>query len=150
MGQASPDFALLRLSPVARYALSAASHLALQTEGSVSGVEGIAGGRRLPRSYLSKILRQLARRGLVTSRRGRTGGHRLARPASDISLAEILRAVEIPHIGHRRCLLELRGCGQGSPCVIHHLAVIAENRIWTALERTTLAAYARGLERIRI
>ena len=150
MRQKDPDFALLRLSPVARYALSAASHLALQAQGSVSGVEGIAGGRRLPVSFLPKILRRLARRGLVTSRRGRTGGHALARPARDISLAEIVRAVEMPHKGKRHCLLELRGCAEGTPCVIHHLAVGAEKKLWTALESTTLSAYARGLEGIRI
>lgn len=145
MGQESPNFPLIRLSPAAQYGLGAAAHLALQSGSALSGMERIARRRGLPASYLAKIMRRLAEKKIVSSRRGRGGGHTLARPANRITLAEIVRAVETLAPAPRRCLLELRDCSFGTPCVLHDDVVSTEDRLWKVLEKTTLSSYARRL-----
>lgn len=140
------DFALTQLSPAARHALSAASHLARQAPGRMLSVKDIGKECGLPSSFLAKILKRLARRGIVVSRRGPGGGHRLARPAGDITLAEVVTAARIAAPVRRRCLLELRGCGDGAPCAIHDLFEDSERRLWKALRAVTLRRYAAGGE----
>lgn len=143
MGQNSPNIALLRISPAARYALSAASRLALQPPGERARLDRIAVGDGLPPSFLAKILRALAKRRIVVSRRGRGGGHLLARPSGEITLGEIVAAVEAPRRKSRRCLLKLRSCAAGVPCVLHDPAAASEKKLWKVLSRTTLASYVR-------
>ncbi len=70
--------------------------------GSPVPAEGLATSQALPRQFLQNILNQLRHTGLVVSQRGSEGGYRLARPPSEISLADIMRAVEGP-------LAEVRG-----------------------------------------
>lgn len=137
----NPTFVLTQFSPAARYALSAASYLARRPE-TLCSAEDIAAGGGLPRSFLAKILKRLSRRGLVSSRRGPGGGHALARPADEITLAEIVAAVEKPAPGKHRCLLELRDCGNGEPCAIHDMMVRSERRFQKALSSVTLGRYA--------
>lgn len=59
-------------------------------------LETIASRHRIPRKYLSQIMMQLRQAGLIVSRRGSQGGHRLAKPPAEISLGSVLRAVEGP------------------------------------------------------
>ena len=59
-------------------------------------VERIATEQRIPRNFLENILLDLRHAELVTSRRGVEGGYRLARPATEISVADVIRAVEGP------------------------------------------------------
>ncbi|WP_373355404.1 Rrf2 family transcriptional regulator [Pseudoroseicyclus sp. CXY001] len=89
------------LSQKARYALHAAIHLARAE--AVAGAEeravtaaAIAAAEGIPPKYLEQILADLKRRGIVRGRRGPSGGYRLARPAAEISFAEILRGVDGP------------------------------------------------------
>ncbi|HEX7276551.1 MAG TPA: Rrf2 family transcriptional regulator [Acidimicrobiales bacterium] len=70
--------------------------------GSPVPAEALATSQALPRQFLQNILNQLRHTGLVLSQRGSEGGYRLARPPSEISLADIMRAVEGP-------LAEVRG-----------------------------------------
>ncbi|ONM46489.1 RrF2 family transcriptional regulator [Nocardia donostiensis] len=58
--------------------------------------ESIAAAQRIPPKVLESVLAELRRAGLVTSRRGPDGGYRLARPAIDISIADVIRALEGP------------------------------------------------------
>lgn len=58
--------------------------------------ESIAESQQIPAKFLEQILAELRRAGLVTSRRGAVGGYALARPAAEISVADVIRAVEGP------------------------------------------------------
>lgn len=58
--------------------------------------ETIASAQRIPPKVLETVLAELRRAGLVTSRRGPDGGYRLARPAAEISVADVIRAIEGP------------------------------------------------------
>jgi Rrf2 family protein len=76
----------------ADYAIRALVALAAAEEPLTADV--IARDRAVPKTYLTVILAELRRAGLVRSRRGRTGGYTLAKSPADISLAEVLRAVD--------------------------------------------------------
>jgi Rrf2 family protein len=86
----------VRLSAKGEYALRALLDLALvQGEGLVP-IQDVAGRQRIPQRYLEQVLLALKRAGLAESRRGSAGGYRLGRAPGDITVGEVLRAVEGP------------------------------------------------------
>lgn len=85
----------MRLSARVDYALRAAAELAAASGGPVTA-EQLARSQVIPGKFLENILTQLRRSGLVRSQRGPVGGYWLARPAADISLADVIRAVDGP------------------------------------------------------
>jgi len=91
----------MRLSARVDYALRAMAELAAAGEGPVKS-ESIASRQRIPPRFLERILGELRRAGMVASQRGADGGYWLARPAREISLAHVIRAIEGP-------LAEIRG-----------------------------------------
>jgi Rrf2 family protein len=105
------------LSQTAVYALRATLCLAVDQNVRLR-VDDIAERLDLPRNYLSKILNVLARASVLTSSRGRGGGFRLARPASEVMLREIVQRFEpTPAVGG--CLLGRAVCSDLNPCVAH-------------------------------
>src|SRR5215510_14915902 len=90
----------MRLSARADYALRAAVELAA-TSGEHTTAEQLARAQHIPAKFLEAILTQLRRAGLVRSQRGPEGGFWLAKPAADISLADIIRAIDGPLVGVR-------------------------------------------------
>jgi Rrf2 family protein len=90
----------MRLSARADYALRAAIEIATVTEGHVTA-EQVAARQGIPVKFLETILTQLRRAGLVRSQRGPDGGFWLAHPADQISLADIIRAIDGQLLGVR-------------------------------------------------
>jgi len=90
----------MRLSARADYALRAAVELAATTSEHTTAEE-VARAQHIPAKFLEAILTQLRRAGLVRSQRGPEGGFWLARPAAEISLADIIRAVDGQLVGVR-------------------------------------------------
>src|ERR1700760_212005 len=90
----------MRLSARADYALRAAIELASATDSHVTA-DKIARSQQIPGRFLETILPQLRRAGLIRSQRGPEGGFWLARPANEISLADIIRAIDGPLLGVR-------------------------------------------------
>src|SRR5262249_7473524 len=82
-------------SATADYASPAAGELAAAADGPVKG-ERIATAQGIPPNFLENILGDLRNAGIVASRRGAEGGYWLARPADEVSLAEVIRAVDGP------------------------------------------------------
>jgi Rrf2 family protein len=85
----------VRASAKADYAIRAMVELAAAPPGVVKS-ELIATAQEIPRNFLENILLDLRHAGLVVSQRGAVGGYRLARPAAQISVADVIRAVEGP------------------------------------------------------
>lgn len=85
----------MRISAKADYAVRAALELATAGDASLPA-EVVATRQDIPLYFLRKIFSELRLANLVTTQRGREGGHRLARPADEISVADILRAMEGP------------------------------------------------------
>ena len=89
--------ARVKVSAKADYAVRAAAELAAaQDTGSLVRAETIATAQGIPQRFLENILSDLRHAGLVQSQRGAEGGHRLNRPAAEISVADIIRAVDGP------------------------------------------------------
>jgi Rrf2 family protein len=88
----------VRLSARVDYAVRACVELAVaQGRGQTwTKAEQIAGAQDIPANFLDAILRDLRRAGLLESRRGQEGGHRLAQQASEVSVAEVIRAIDGP------------------------------------------------------
>src|SRR6201989_543590 len=91
---------LMHLSARPDYALRAAIELAAASSGHVTA-DQLAKTQGIPGKFLEAILTQLRRAGLVRSQRGPDGGFWLARPAAEISLADIIRAIGGPLVGVR-------------------------------------------------
>lgn len=108
---------MMTLPQTAEYALRAVTHIAATANGHPVRVDDIARALAVPRNYLSKTLHQLARAGVLDSTRGRGGGFRLARPASELTLSQVVAPFGLPD--RSRCLLGRRECGDRTACAAH-------------------------------
>jgi Rrf2 family protein len=135
------------LSSKARYALRALVELARQGGGQTTAGE-LAERADAPRKFLEAILLELARRGVVVSRRGKLGGYSLARPAEAISFAEVIRIVDGPlalapcvsRLSFRKC----DDCPDLATCSIREALLRARDATAEVLEAYSLADAARG------
>ena len=84
----------LKLSTKGRYGLRALIDLALYSESEAVSIQSIATRQNISDSYLEQLVRKLKSAGLVVSVRGAQGGYKLARPAGEISVGDVLRALE--------------------------------------------------------
>ncbi|MFZ1994875.1 MAG: Rrf2 family transcriptional regulator [Solirubrobacteraceae bacterium] len=117
----------MRVSAKADYAVRAVVELAASEHFPVKAEE-IANEQAIPLTFLVKILHELRMAGLIRTQRGPDGGHELARPAADISVADVLRAVEGP-------LAEVRGT---APEAVEYMGSAEPlQRVWIAL-RTSM------------
>jgi len=85
----------MRISARADYAVRAALELAAH-DGELLKSEAIASSQEIPQAFLERILPDLRSAGIIASQRGARGGHALARPASEIAIADVIRAVDGP------------------------------------------------------
>ncbi len=131
----------MRITTWAEYGVICAVHLARRAnEGLVSGRE-IAEREQLPPDYAEQILLRLRRAGIVTSSRGSRGGYALARPASEITLREILAASELVTFS-LRCdahPVSAARCGMSRDCSIRPVWQMLQQRIDEVLEGVHLA-----------
>ena len=84
----------MKLSTKGRYGLRALIDLAMYSENEAVSISSIAERQHISESYLEQLIAKLRKAGLVTSVRGAGGGYMLARPAEEISVGDILRALE--------------------------------------------------------
>jgi Rrf2 family protein len=132
----------MRVSAKADYAIRAAVELAAAGEGPVKG-DRIAKAQGIPANFLENILADLRNAGIVGSRRGAEGGYWLARPAADVSLADVIRAVDGPLAnvrGVRSEQVEYEGTALG----LRDVWVAVRASLRNVLERVTLADVACG------
>jgi Rrf2 family protein len=132
----------VRVSAKVDYALRAVIELAASGEAHVKA-ERIAQAQEIPLKFLKNILGELRQAGLVGSRRGVDGGYWLARPADEITVAEVVRAVEGP-------IANVRGIGPeqveyaGSSERLREVWVAVRANLRAVLERVTVGDVARG------
>jgi len=84
----------MNISVKSEYALHAVFDLALQPPGESIKIAGIARRQKIPQKFLELILGSLKQGGFVESRRGAEGGYRLAKPAEQITVGQVLRFIE--------------------------------------------------------
>ena len=133
----------MRVSAKADYAIRASAELAAIQGGAVMRAERISDSQDIPIKFLETILLELKHAGIVRSQRGAEGGYALARPAAEISLADVIRAVDGPLAnvrGDRPENMAYRGAAEHLTDV--WIAVRASLR--AVLESTSLADLANG------
>jgi Rrf2 family protein len=123
---------MLRLSKKADYALMAMKHLALRSDASAASAREIGEAYDIPIELLAKVLQRLARRGLLVSQQGTRGGYALARPAAQISVADVIQAVDGP-LAVTACSAEDEQCDQYSKCNVRDPLWRIKDRILSAL-----------------
>jgi Rrf2 family transcriptional regulator, iron-sulfur cluster assembly transcription factor len=107
------------LTRSATHAVRAMVALAGLQAGEYAQTSRVAEEAGIPRNYLSKILFQLSRRGLVESQRGLGGGFRLSRDAAQISLYDVIDSVE-DVARWNECAFGEKTCTEERPCALHH------------------------------
>jgi Rrf2 family protein len=136
------------LSQKARYALRALVELA-RADGTQLTSGELALRADAPRKFLEAILLELSRNHLILSRRGKFGGYTLARPAPEISFAEVIRVVDgplalapcvSPRLGYRKC----DDCPDLAACTLRQALLRARDATADVLEAYSLADGARS------
>lgn len=135
------ECSVLKLNKLADYATVVLSAMA-GAPARVSNGPLLAAETHLPAPTVAKILKRLARVGLLESTRGLHGGYRLARDPADISIADIVRAVEGP-IALTDCATHGSGCTLSRDCRSHASFRLIDSAIQRALEAVTLDQMAQ-------
>ena len=104
-------------------------------------IRRIAEGLGISFHFLTKILQILTQKGIMNSYRGPKGGIILARPAAEISLAEIVVAIDGDDI-FQECILGLPGCSDQNPCPLHDDWRMHRMNLKKMLQQTTVAKLA--------
>ncbi len=131
------------LSSTAEYALRAVLYVARQAPDRPVRVSEAAEALGLPQNYLSKILHELAKSGVLASTRGKHGGFRLRRPARQLTLRAIVSRFE-PVEGRRSCLLGQARCSDRHACVVHWRWKALSDQLARFFHDTTVAELLSG------
>lgn len=129
-------------SPFSRrtdYAIRAAVEVA-RHDGERVKRHPIATAIDAPATVVAQALADLVRGGIVTAFAGRTGGYVLSRPAHQLSVADVVAAVEVEP--EPRCVLEERGCADAAPCALHATLYEAHDAFTGRLREQSLASLA--------
>ncbi|MGZ8630336.1 MAG: RrF2 family transcriptional regulator [Actinomycetota bacterium] len=130
----------MRLARESRYAIEALVVLAGRPVGQVMEAREIAEEAHLPAAFLSKILRSLALGGVLRSQRGK--GYALSRAPEEVSLGEVLRAVEDGEVIWETCIFWREECDAEHPCPLHFRWTELKPGIQDAMGSVTLADVA--------
>lgn len=125
------------MSRTAEHAVRALLYLASHQHDAAKASD-IAAALGAPPNYMSKTLHALAAAGILSSRRGPTGGFRLAVPPHELTLARIIDVVDDP-APRDMCLVANTRCSDRTPCALHARWKRVSNRVWEPLRSTTLA-----------
>ena len=133
---------MIRITREADYGILLMTCLA-QAGGQPRSAAALAQQRRLPLPMVSKILKALARAGLLTSQRGAQGGYNLARPPAEISAANIIGALEGP-LAITECSADAHdGCARQEHCEVSNHWPRINQAIYTALQSISLLEMIR-------
>lgn len=110
--------------------------LASLADSERASTQQIAGRQNIPGPFLAKIISQLSVSGLVTTHRGAGGGVTLARPASEITLLQVIEALEGP-LRLNRCVADPEMCPREGKCPVHDLWARAQSDLANTLSQAT-------------
>jgi len=133
----------MRISAKADYAVRAVVELAATDDEKPVKAERIATAQEIPLNFLENILGELRHAGLVRSHRGAEGGFRLAKPAEDITIADVIRAVEGPLASVRGAPPEEQAYAGASEALLRVWIAVRAN-LRKVVEQVTVADVAGG------
>ena len=132
----------LELTKRADYAIRAVLALSRAADGERLSVRRIAADEQVPGRFLPQVMGDLVRAGLVEGTVGRSGGYRLAKPSAEISLLEVVEAVE-GDSRRRVCVLRGGPCALAAVCDVHAVFAAAQDDVLGRLRTATIAAASR-------
>lgn len=109
---------MFRLSKAAEYSIRGLLQLTIMEGKGSQDIDAISKAQDVPKAYLSKLFQQLAKKGFVESARGPVGGFVLARSPSEITLLEVIEALEGP-VFLNVCLIREGYCNRATTCPVH-------------------------------
>ncbi len=126
------------------YAIRALTYLAQKPEGKAVPIKEVAEREDLPPHFLAKIMQTLAKSGVLDSFKGPTGGFALARPAGEITLYDIVEALDdLSNYDH--CAVGLAECSDDAPCPLHNMWTGVRTAVLDYFRRTTLTDLATAV-----
>jgi Rrf2 family protein len=128
----------MQITRQADYAVRAVLHLAEMKNGGRAPTSKIALEEHIPPSFLAKIVSQLSVAGLVQTSRGARGGVSLARDPSQITLLEVVEAIDGP-IALNECVNNPNACPFGEKCKVHEIWCNAQADLINKLASTNFA-----------
>ena len=133
----------MQITRQADYAIRAMLYLARQKEDVRSATSQIADEQQIPPSFLAKIISQLSIAGLINTSRGARGGVSLSRPADDITLLDVVEAIDGP-ISLNVCSHSPGVCPFGEDCPIQPIWSDAEIELVSRLKSTNFAQLVKS------
>jgi Rrf2 family protein len=133
----------LELTKRADYAIRTVLALARAADNERLSVRRVAADQRVPERFLPQVMRDLVRAGLVDGTVGRAGGYRIAKPPAEISLLDVVEAVE-GDSRRRVCILRGGPCALDGVCDVHAVFAAAQDDVLQRLRATTVAATVRA------
>jgi len=131
----------LLLSKSCVYGLRATLFLASNQDGEYVSIKKLSGKLDISFHFLTKILQQLTAVNLLESLKGPNGGVRLSKPGEEISLLDIVVAIDGDDL-FQECVIGLPGCGREKPCPLHNIWTTTRDDIREMLETNTLVDMA--------
>jgi len=137
-----PGYVMLTINRETDYAARVILHLALQPAGSRATARQIAEQRLIPRALVRRVVTRLATAGLIVTARGNDGGIGLARPPAEITLLDVVEAMEGP-LALNQCTIEPQLCPLMVVCTVHRAWMRARDALRAELGRVTFTALAQ-------
>ena len=128
------------------YALQAVMYLALKPEGERTSIKELTRKINIPYHFLAKILQDLTYKGLLMSQKGPTGGFALGKPAKDITLFQIVEAIDGTDVTSK-CVLGFPECSGKNPCAVHEKWTGLRDEIHVMLVDKNITQMAREMKR---
>src|SRR3954451_15051765 len=127
----------MRVSAKSDYALRALIEMASRADGRAVSAEELGRLQEIPHGFLQAILADLRRAGVVMSQRGQSGGWRMGRPASDVSVADVIRAVDGPLVSVYGLRPEAVTYNEAAD-VLQHVWIAARRSLRDVFERVSI------------
>jgi Rrf2 family transcriptional regulator, iron-sulfur cluster assembly transcription factor len=136
----------MQITRSGEYGLRGLVFLATKPPEKVTLVSEVSREQNIPETFLAKIFQRLSKAGLLRSVRGAKGGFTLRKPAYEITMREIIEALEGP-IALNRCLLRKGECEEEKICPLHTVWEEVQQRFLEILDNTTMEDLANRMTR---
>lgn len=137
----------MKITQAGEYGLLALIYLARQPEGRLAMADEIARAEEIPKGFLAKILQTLNRSGILRSRQGAKGGFALSRQPEEISVLDVIEAIE-GRIAFQRCLEQTPDCDRMDNCTLCAVFTEAQNRVTDIFAQMTLHDLMQPKEKV--
>ncbi len=128
----------MQFTKAEEYGILGVLYLAERADGAVTPLSEISEAKEIPEKFLAKIFQSLSRAGIVRSHRGVRGGFTLAKNPTEVTVKEILEAIQGPyHLA--KCIKDEGICEKSDFCALRELLKVAEERLVSVFDEHTLA-----------